>query len=110
MGEVIEEPSPFVAQVMADAERLSAEDEPYHREPITYEAPYLDNLPTAPREKFAANIAAIQKLKEIEQRVANGGSPAFEDEQKILAQYTGWGGLRMRSTRTKVHGRTSTAS
>lgn len=78
---------------MADAERLSAEDEPYHREPITYEAPYLDNLPTAPREKFAANIAAIQKLKEIEQRVANGGSPAFEDEQKILAQYTGWGGL-----------------
>lgn len=93
MGEVIEEPSPFVAQVMADAERLSAEDEPYHREPITYEAPYLDNLPTAPREKFAANIAAIQKLKEIEQRVANGGSPAFEDEQKILAQYTGWGGL-----------------
>ena len=93
VGEVIEEPNPFVAQVMADAERLSAEDEPYHREPITYEAPYLDNLPTAPREKFAANIAAIQKLKEIEQRVANGGSPAFEDEQKILAQYTGWGGL-----------------
>ena len=93
VGKVIEEPSPFVAQVMADAERLSAEDEPYHREPITYEAPYLDNLPTAPREKFAANIAAIQKLKEIEQRVANGGSPAFEDEQKILAQYTGWGGL-----------------
>ena len=32
-------------------------------------------------------------MKEIEQRVANGGSPAFEDEQKILAQYTGWGGL-----------------
>lgn len=93
VGEVIEEPNPFVAQVMADAERLSAEDEPYHREPITYEAPYLDNLPTAQREKFAANIAAIQKLKEIEQRVANGGSPAFEDEQRILAQYTGWGGL-----------------
>lgn len=93
VGEIVEEPSPFVAQVMADAERLSVEDEPYHREPITYEAPYLDNLPTAPREKFAANIAAIQKLKEIEQRVANGGSPAFEDEQKILAQYTGWGGL-----------------
>lgn len=34
-GEIIEEPSPFVAQVMADVERLSAEDEPYHREPIT---------------------------------------------------------------------------
>ena len=29
VGEVIEEPSPFVAQVMADAERLSAEDEPW---------------------------------------------------------------------------------
>ena len=92
-GEIIEEPSPFVAQVMADVERLSAEDEPYHREPITYEAPYLDNLPTAPREKFNANIAAIQKLKEIEQRVANGGVPANEEEQQILAQYTGWGGL-----------------
>ncbi|WP_425366376.1 N-6 DNA methylase, partial [Gemmiger formicilis] len=78
---------------MADVERLSAEDEPYHREPITYEAPYLDNLPTAPREKFNANIAAIQKLKEIEQRVANGGVPANEEEQQILAQYTGWGGL-----------------
>ena len=38
-------------------------------------------------------IDCIQKLKEIEQRVANGGSPAFEDEQRILAQYTGWGGL-----------------
>ena len=50
-------------------------------------------ISTAPREKFAANSAAIQKLKEIEQRVANGGSPAFEDEQRILAQYTGWGGL-----------------
>ena len=92
-GEVIEESSPFVSQVMEDVERLSENDAPYQREPITYEAPYLDNLPTAPREKFAANIAAIQKLKEIEQRVANGGSPAFENEQKILAQYTGWGGL-----------------
>ena len=92
-GEVTEAPSPFVAQVMADVERLSAEDEPYHRDPITYEAPYLDNLPTAPREKFAANIAAIRKLKEIEQRVANGGAPTNEEEQKILAQYTGWGGL-----------------
>ncbi len=56
VGEVIEEPSPFVAQVMADAERLSAEDEPYHREPITYEAPYLDNLPTAPRESLQPTL------------------------------------------------------
>ena len=92
-GEVIEEPSPFVAQVMADVERLSTEDEPFHRDPITYEAPYQDNLPTVPREKFAANLAAIQKLKDIEQRVANGGAPANEDEQQVLAQYTGWGGI-----------------
>ena len=55
-GEIIEEPSPFVAQVMADVERLSAEDEPYHREPITYEAPYLDNLPTAPRESLTPTL------------------------------------------------------
>ena len=92
-GEVIVEPSPFVEQVMEDVERLSASEEPYHYEPITYAAPYFDTLPTAPHEKFTANIAAIQKLKEIEQRVANGGAPANEDEQKIMAQYTGWGGL-----------------
>ena len=92
-GEVIERPSPFVAQVMADVERLSANDEPFHRAPINYTAPYLDKLPTAPREKFAANIAAIQKLKEIEQRAANGGVLANAEEQEILAQYTGWGGL-----------------
>ena len=63
VGEVIEEPSPFVEQVMADAERLSAEDEPYHREPITYEAPYLDNLPTAPREKVCSQYCRYPKAE-----------------------------------------------
>lgn len=93
-GEVLDNRhSSFVDRVMLDVERLSANDEPYHREPVNYTAPYHDNLPTAPREKFAANIAAIQKLKEIEQRMADGGAPANESEQSILAKYTGWGGL-----------------
>ncbi len=51
------------------------------------------------KEKFAANIAAIETLKRIESRNlhlaadmfrANNASP---DEQKILAGYVGWGGL-----------------
>ena len=88
-----ESPSAFVEQVMQDVERISAQEEPYQYEPINYSAPYNDTAPTAPREKFAANIAAIQKLKEIERRQANGEMPANEEEQKILAQYTGWGGL-----------------
>lgn len=42
-----------------------------------------------PREKFAANVAAIKVLKalEVENRFA---TPA---EQDVLAQYVGWGGL-----------------
>lgn len=51
------------------------------------------------KEKFTANIAAIETLKRIESRNlhlaadmfrANNASP---DEQKILAGYVGWGGL-----------------
>lgn len=93
-GEILDsKPRSFADRVMLDVERLSANDKPYHREPVNYTAPYHDNLPTTPREKFAANITAIQKLKAIEQRIANGGQPANDDEQLILANYTGWGGL-----------------
>ena len=62
-------------------------------EPINYAAPADSDIPSAPREKYAANVAAIRLLKEIEQRVANGGPPANADEQEVLAKYTGWGGL-----------------
>lgn len=84
------EDSPFVEQVMADAKALS---EPYEYQPINYTAPYRSAVPGTPREKFAANMEAIRTLKRVEQRVAQGGAPANEDEQKILAQYSGWGGL-----------------
>lgn len=84
------EDSPFVEQVMADAKALS---EPYEYQAINYTAPYRPAVPGTPREKFAANMEAIRTLKRVEQRVAQGGAPANEDEQKILAQYSGWGGL-----------------
>lgn len=82
--------SPFVEQVMADAKALS---EPYEYQPINYVAPYRPTVPGTPKEKFAANMEAIRTLKKVEQRVARGMAPANEDEQKILAQYSGWGGL-----------------
>ena len=84
------EDSPFVEQVMADAKALS---EPYEYQPINYVAPYRPTVPGTPKEKFAANMEAIRTLKKVEQRVARGMAPANEDEQKILAQYSGWGGL-----------------
>ena len=84
------EDSPFVEQVMADAKALS---EPYEYQPINYVAPYRPTVPGTPKEKFAANLEAIRTLKKVEQRVAQGGAPANEDEQMILAQYSGWGGL-----------------
>lgn len=82
--------SPFVEQVMADAKALS---EPYEYQPINYVAPYRPPVPGTPKEKFAANMEAIRTLKKVEQRVARGMAPANENEQKILAQYSGWGGL-----------------
>ncbi len=84
------EDSPFVEQVMADAKALS---EPYEYQPINYVAPYRPTVPGTPKEKFAANMEAIRTLKKVEQRVARGMAPANEDEQMILAQYSGWGGL-----------------
>lgn len=51
------------------------------------------------KEKFAANIAAIETLKRIESRNLHLAADMFRahnaepDEQKILAGYVGWGGL-----------------
>ena len=51
------------------------------------------------KEKFAANIAAIETLKRIESRNLRLAADMFKaqnatpDEQKILAGYVGWGGL-----------------
>ena len=42
-----------------------------------------------PTQKYVANVAAIQCLKQIESE----GRLATPEEQKILSQYVGWGGL-----------------
>lgn len=81
--------SSFVAEVMADVERLSAAAEPAEYDLTNYLAPYKPSVPKGAKEKFAANVAAIQTLKAVEQR----GTPATEAEQDILAGYLGWGGL-----------------
>ncbi len=82
--------TPFVEQVMRDA---AAADTSYSYEPINYTASYTPETPSGAREKYAANIKAIKLLKQIEQRMDNGGTPATAEEQKVLAAYCGWGGL-----------------
>lgn len=93
--EPVEEPaeetsSGFGEQVLQAAE-LIALKEVY--EPNNYIPPQDPAPPRSPREKFAANITAIRTLKSIEKRMADGGPHANGEEQEILAQYSGWGGL-----------------
>ena len=97
-GEVLEptdEPaeetsSDFGEQVLQAAE-LIALKEAYL--PNNYIPPQDPAPPSTPREKFADNITAIRTLKSIEKRMADGGPHANGEEQEILAQYSGWGGL-----------------
>ncbi len=97
-GEVLEsaeEPaeetsSGFGEQVLQAAEMIALK-EAY--EPNNYIPPQDPAPPRTPREKFAANITAIRTLKSIEKRMADGGPHANGEEQEILAQYSGWGGL-----------------
>ena len=51
-----------------------------------------------PKEKFRANIAAIQMLKKCE----NEGRLATPEEQKLLSGYVGWGGLSDAFDETKT--------
>ncbi|MCA1957440.1 MAG: hypothetical protein LDL14_02790 [Nitrospira sp.] len=46
-------------------------------------------IPSGQKAKFSANVEAIKLLKTIEHE----GRLATPEEQKILARYTGWGGL-----------------
>ena len=85
-----ETPSGFGEQVLQAAE-LIALKEAY--EPNNYIPPQDPAPPRTPREKFASNITAIRTLKSIEKRMADGGPHANGEEQEILAQYSGWGGL-----------------
>lgn len=82
--------SGFGEQVLQAAE-LIALREAYA--PNNYIPPQDPTPPRTPREKFAANITAIRTLKSIEKRMADGGPHANGEEQEILAQYSGWGGL-----------------
>ena len=93
--EPVEEPAEessggFGEQVLQAAE-LIALKEAYL--PNNYIPPQEPAPPRTPREKFAANITAIRTLKSIEKRMADGGPHANGEEQEILAQYSGWGGL-----------------
>ena len=80
----------FGEQVLQAAEMIALK-EAY--EPNNYIPPQDPAPPRTPREKFAANITAIRTLKSIEKRMADGGPHANGEEQEILAQYSGWGGL-----------------
>ena len=80
----------FDEQVLQAAE-LIALREAYL--PNNYIPPQDPASPRTPREKFSANITAIRTLKSIEKRMADGGPHANGEEQEILAQYSGWGGL-----------------
>ena len=93
-GEVLEpaeESSGGFGEQVLQAAELIALREAYL--PNNYIPPQDPAPPRTPREKFAANITAIRTLKSIEKRMADGGPHANGEEQEILAQYSGWGGL-----------------
>jgi N12 class adenine-specific DNA methylase/adenine-specific DNA methylase len=106
-GELIDpealERDPFIQQVSADVERLS-HPAPKSREkaspfllhpeiPSTERSDYRiadDNIGVGlPHERYQHNVDAIKLLKKIESE----NRLATTLEQKILAQYVGWGGL-----------------
>ena len=93
-GEVLEpaeESSGGFGEQVLQAAELIALREAYL--PNNYIPPQDPASPRTPREKFASNITAIRTLKSIEKRMADGGPHANGEEQEILAQYSGWGGL-----------------
>lgn len=104
--------NPFIQQVVADAEAMEQEQPavlaPPQAKPkrnhITFE-PLHPDIPReqrhnfriddpelgygTPSQKYAANVAAIRCLKQIESE----DRLATPEEQKILSLYVGWGGL-----------------
>lgn len=89
--ELAEETSSGFGEQVLQAAELIALKEAYL--PNNYIPPQDPAAPRTPREKFSANITAIRTLKSIEKRMADGGPHANGEEQEILAQYSGWGGL-----------------
>ena len=103
---------PFIQQVVADAEAMEQEQpavlappQPKPKRKQTTFEPLYPDIPKeqrhnfriddpelghgTPSQKYAANVAAIRCLKQIESE----GRLATPEEQKILSQYVGWGGL-----------------
>lgn len=89
--ELAEETSSGFGEQVLRAAELIALKEAYL--PNNYIPPQDPASLRTPREKFSANITAIRTLKSIEKRMADGGPHANGEEQEILAQYSGWGGL-----------------
>lgn len=89
--ELAEETSSGFGEQVLQAAELIALKEAYL--PNNYIPPQDPAPPRTPREKFSVNITAIRTLKSIEKRMADGGPHANGEEQEILAQYSGWGGL-----------------
>lgn len=88
--------SPTLAELLQmDIEQQSTEvlqnTEKFGTSKIDYRIVDEFNQSGGKKAKFEANIRAIELLKQINSRK----ELASADEQKILAQYTGWGGLAM---------------
>lgn len=102
-GADIEEPSepvPKTAITETDGAKITEKkiDEVRHETaPVNYRIPADFEYPTGAKAKYAANIAAIKTLKHIEAEHRN----ATPEEQDILAQYSGWGGVSDAFDRTK---------
>lgn len=62
-----------------------------HMEPVSYRIPEerQNPVPRGPKARFRENLEAIRTLKAVEAE----GRAATPEEQEVLAQYVGWGGL-----------------
>lgn len=74
-------------EVEVQAEEAESEEEIEEENYVIPEEGF--NLPKGPKSRFKANVNAIKALKKI--MAENRG--ATKEEQQILSQYTGWGGL-----------------
>ena len=88
---------PNIEQKETEESELSLDDPEYHEEETSLEQIPARNYHIAddalgeggPKQKFARNIAAIQILQTLESE----NRSAIPEEQEILSNYVGWGGL-----------------
>ena len=79
------EQEPALRSIVID---LTPREQPAH-EPVNYRITNDDLGVGGPKEKFRRNLAAIQLVHRLE----NEGRMATTEEQAVLAQYVGWGGI-----------------